>query len=871
MAPILSWLRRHDPELNALHKAIKVAIVVTVGLAIGTLVIGNANLSLFASFGGVAFLLFADFPGNRVARFGAYLILTAIGAALITLGTLASAVAWTAVLGMLIVGFLVLFSGVLSAASAAGTRAALLTFILPVTVPGTAADIPARLAGWGIAAALAIPIGVLLWPPPDHDALRARAADACRALGRQIASRSTGIGSQPTDSVADADAASGQAIMALRQQFRGTTFRPVGLTTGSRLLVQLIDRLEWLKAVIARIPIGTADEWPASARDMVQACAAVLEAAATALDTRGERPAFEHRQQLATALRNLERARAQVVDALMPVEVPLTDHRRDPAPVDGPQLLVPVDRQVLDDDTGEAGRLRPSVVHELYYTTRLSGQTVAVSAASDARPLIDRLLGRQIPSTAIGPLSAALRIVSGHITRRSVWFQNSVRGALGLSFAVLLAEVTEISHGFWVVLAAMSVLRSSALTTGSTALRALIGTFFGFLIGAGLVLLLGTDPTHLWAVLPFVVVVAAFLPEAVSFAAGQAAFTVMVVILFNIIEPVGWTVGLVRVEDIAMGCAAGLISGFLFWPRGAAAQIRTAVAESLRSAAGALVAAERAVANPAVARPGSDPRPDASVAAELDLRLELQHARSAASRLDDAFREYLAERGSKPVPVDELTTASNGATRIRLAAEAIAAMSVPGLMPSLTTPPAPSPPGGDLVPPPTPIADLAPFALAAPLPRSEPTLAAAGAGLTDRTVAAARWFDDAASVLDGSGHPATAGTPDPVQAERGVLSALRTNPSALADDHVAALARTLWGASLYVDDVTRMQSRLGPVIDLLARPHSGKYLAAKGSAGSPVSGDDRGSTVASPKPPDTPDPPDIPDPPGGSSRNATSR
>src|SRR5664279_4479654 len=171
MAPILSWLRRHDPELNALHKAIKVAIVVTVGL-----VIGNPNLSLFASFGGVAFLLFADFPGNRVARFGAYLILAVVGAALITLGTLASAVAWTAVVGMLIVGFLVLFSGILSAASAAGTRAALLAFILPVTVPGTAADIPARLAGWGIAAALAIPVGVLLWPPHDHDALRARAA-----------------------------------------------------------------------------------------------------------------------------------------------------------------------------------------------------------------------------------------------------------------------------------------------------------------------------------------------------------------------------------------------------------------------------------------------------------------------------------------------------------------------------------------------------------------------------------------------------------------------------------------------------------------------------------------------------------------------
>jgi len=865
MAPILSWLRRHDPELNALHKAIKVAIVVTVGLAIGTLVIGNPNLSLFASFGGVAFLLFADFPGNKVARFGAYLILAVVGAALITLGTLASAVAWTAVLGMLIVGFLVLFSGILSAASAAGTRAALLTFILPVTVPGTAADIPARLAGWGIAAALAIPVGVLLWPPRDHDALRARAADACRALGRQIASRAAGSRNEPAgspaDSPADADAASVQAIMALRQQFRGTMVRPVGLTTGSRLLVQLIDRLEWLKAVIARLPIGTADEWPASARDLVQACAAVLDTSATALDRHGERPAFEHRQHLATALRDLDRARAQVVDALMLVEIPRTDRDQDPAPPDDRPLVVPVARQVLDEDTAEAGRLRPSVVHELYYTTRLSGQTVAVSAASDARPLVDRLLGRQIPSTAISPFAAALRITAGHVNRRSVWFQNSVRGALGLSFAVLLAEVTQIAHGFWVVLAAMSVLRSSALTTGSTALRALIGTFFGFLIGAGLVLLLGTDASHLWAVLPFVILVAAFLPEAVSFAAGQAAFTVMVVILFNIIEPVGWTVGLLRVEDIAMGCAAGLVSGVLFWPRGAAAEIRTAVAESLRAAAGALVAAEGRVADPTAAQPGAGTPSESSDTAELDLRLELQHARSAASRLDDAFREYLAERGSKPVPVDELTTASNGATRIRLAAEAIAAMAVPGLLPSLTKPPASTEQEGDLLPP-LPVADLAPFALTAPLRRPEPTLAAASAGLTDRTIAASRWFHYAASVLDGSGHAADAGAPDPVQAERGVLSALRTDPSALADDRVAALARTLWGASLYVDDVTRLQVRLRPVVGALAPAHSGRSLVARNQAGPPVSGDDHPRAAT---------PPDSPDSPGGTGRTATSR
>ena len=102
-APIVEWLRRHDPEHNALHKAIKVAVVVSVGLAIGTLVIGNSQLSLFASFGGVALLLFADFPGSRTARLGAYLLLVVAGIVLISLGTLASALPWVAVLGMAVI------------------------------------------------------------------------------------------------------------------------------------------------------------------------------------------------------------------------------------------------------------------------------------------------------------------------------------------------------------------------------------------------------------------------------------------------------------------------------------------------------------------------------------------------------------------------------------------------------------------------------------------------------------------------------------------------------------------------------------------------------------------------------------------------
>ena len=67
---------------------------------------------------------------------------------------------------------------------------------------------------------------------------------------------------------------------------------------------------------------------------------------------------------------------------------------------------------------------------------------------------------------------------------RSVWFVNSVRGASRSRAAVAVADLTSVQHGFWVVLGTLSVLRTNAASTGSTALRALVGTVVGFVVGA---------------------------------------------------------------------------------------------------------------------------------------------------------------------------------------------------------------------------------------------------------------------------------------------------------------------------------------------------------------------------------------------------
>ena len=63
-------------------------------------------------------------------------------------------------------------------------------------------------------------------------------------------------------------------------------------------------------------------------------------------------------------------------------------------------------------------------------------------------------------------------------------------------------------------------------------------------MGAVVIELLGVDPVVLWILLPLVAFGSAYVPEVASFVAGQAAFTMMVLINFNLIVPTGWQVGL---------------------------------------------------------------------------------------------------------------------------------------------------------------------------------------------------------------------------------------------------------------------------------------------------------------------------------------
>ncbi|MDY6810543.1 MAG: FUSC family protein [Actinomycetota bacterium] len=611
-AAVRDHLRLHDPEHDALRRALRAGLVIPLAFALG-LAVGGAQTPLFAAFGSFAVLVFADFPGDRRARATSYLGLGVVGTAMITVATVVSRFAWLSVTAMFVVGAVVIFVGVLSAALAAAQRSVLLTFVLPVATPAPPSAIPDRLLGWAIALACGVPAALYLLAPHHHDRLRRQAAQTCRLLADLV----TG----------DGDPGEARATMRdLRTSFQATACRPVGLSAGSRALVRVVGELEWLTDRLTLQPSTTA-----ASGSSPETSARVLRAAATTLDAGGP--------DIRAAVVTLEGLVAELDserDRVFGDFAAATDHRAATAALAS---------HALDSAVAAVGRI------------------VAWSGAADARPVINRLLGRGLAGRGADGRAIPAPLVSPHYTRgylrsRAVTLQNSLRGGLGLAAAVAVTEFVSVQHGFWVVLGTLSVLRSSALTTGSSVLRAIIGTVLGFAVGAALLAVLGTGPVALWLALPVAIFLAAFVPEVVSFAAGQAAFTLTVLLLFNVIDPVGFRVGLIRIEDVVIGSAVAAVVALVLWPRN--------VASAMRIGDDAAVAAGTRFLLAAVHHVTHRQSLDATIGAD---------AYAAARTFDDDVRQYLAESGGEPEGLTRILQASTRVVRTVLAAEAIGRIS----------------------------------------------------------------------------------------------------------------------------------------------------------------------------------------------------
>ncbi|HEU5023316.1 MAG TPA: FUSC family protein [Spirillospora sp.] len=617
-------------SVPAAMRAVRAAVVLPGLFALTFEGLGNVQMATFAAFGGFATLVMASFGGRRPDKVLAHLGLAVVGSVLLTIGTTVHSVTWLAALVTVPVAFGVLFAGVIAPNLAAGGTAALLAYVLPAASPGTLAMVPDRLAGWWLASVVGTLAVLLVSPRPAADALQDAASKCARALGGLL-----GAGLR-AEAVPDHREASIRAKHRLIDQFTCTPYRPTSLTNADQALAGVVGMLEWSTALLC----DTLSEYgdfrgvPEVERELFAATGAVLRDVAGLLDGAGTRPDLDRLDKAleasVTALRHMS------IDAGYAAAVDLSFHAR---------TLGLAVRAAAIDTIVAMRRADPATIAE--WQERVYG--IPERAAGAERRL--------------GALAAISGVALHHASLRSVWLLNSVRGAAGLAAAIAVADISGVQHGFWVVLGTLSVLRTSAASTGATVWRALLGTVAGFALGATLIMAIGTGSAALWAALTIAVLVAGYAPGTAPFAVGQAAFTIVVSVLYNLLAPVGWQVGVLRIEDVAIGCAVSLIVGLVFWPRGAGQVVRADLADAFRQSAAYL----RQAVDWAL---GMRPRPP-----------QATQAVAAKIRLDDALRGYLAEQGTKRMPREELWRLVAGTTRLRLTARSLNGLPSPDAEP----------------------------------------------------------------------------------------------------------------------------------------------------------------------------------------------
>ncbi|MFE2294058.1 FUSC family protein [Streptomyces sp. NPDC059452] len=520
-----------------MRRAVRVTVAASAGFYPLLYGAGLPVPALYALFAPIAVGLLSPIPGSGRQRASVMLRALPVALALVTLGTLLAVDTWAAVVGMLVVGFLLAFAAVGGPRPAGAGPGLQLFYILACFPPYAPESLGERLVGLTAGLLLLAACEVLL-PDPPAASYRDRLADAL-----DEAARGAAPGGVPPEKLREAG-------VKLRLSAVPPAERPAGAGRTDRALEQAgrtVRRLLNQLATLAEAPPAAAD--PASAA-LLERVARLCATCARLLRSGGDPPVAGD---LETAMRDFQAERVRRASGPSGERPPVAVERRQSR-----VLALAESARMAEITTGIAAHGRPTepaVPHELFWYAELS---------------TPRLWARR---------------VLGNVTFRSVLFQNAVRTALGLAAARAVAGSLDLAHGFWVLLAVLTLGRTTAGATWQAVRRAVAGNAAGALVAGALLIWLGPHTDVYAALLAPVMLVAFALGPLLGVAYAQGLFTLVVAIAFAQIEPVTWRLSEARMIDVVTGSVIGLLCGLLAWPAGARREVRRAMAELLRSCA----------------------------------------------------------------------------------------------------------------------------------------------------------------------------------------------------------------------------------------------------------------------------------------------
>ncbi|WP_433318085.1 FUSC family protein [Micromonospora sp. CA-269861] len=190
----------------------------------------------------------------------------------------------------------------------------------------------------------------------------------------------------------------------------------------------------------------------------------------------------------------------------------------------------------------------------------------------------------------------------------------------------MAAGLLQLNHGFWVLLATLTVLRTSAADTRTALRPAVLGTIAGAVV-SGAVMLVVDEPIVYAIILPITLLLAFGVGRLLGPVWQQALFTVLLTVVFAQLSPGGWRLAEARLVDVLLGAVIGVLAGVAMWPRGAGHDLRYNATRYLAATADAVEQTVRAML-------GDAPPPEDA----------LNRVRRRMVLIDSSYCQYHSER-----------------------------------------------------------------------------------------------------------------------------------------------------------------------------------------------------------------------------------
>ncbi|MFI0960459.1 FUSC family protein [Streptomyces sp. NPDC021080] len=536
-------------RVRAVRQSARVTVASAAGFYSALYALDQPVVAVYALFAPIALGILSPIPGGGRDRARTVLCALPVAVALTALGTALAVTTASAVAGMLVIGFTILFASAYGPAAASAVPGLLLFYVLACFPPYAPDTLPQRLGGLLAGVALLVLCELLLLPAPPVQPYRVRITAALDLAAASALAFAQGHRHSP-----ERARRLHEAGLALRLSQAPPASRPTGAGRRDRGLAQAGAATRRVLGQLARM-----SERPDSATAADPLSEALLRGVAAGCTA------------TAGALRG-----ARAVPGPEALEEMVADFVAVRGRPSGTGL---------DTDAKASQRLLECrsdlLVTAVSALTVQAAVAVAVGGRRDAAGLPPEQFWYAGPSA---PRLLVLRL-TGNLTLRSVLFQNAVRTALGLGAARLVAGVLGLEHGFWVLLAVLTLGRTTAGATWSTVRSAAVGTLVGALAAGALIFEAGGTVEVYAAVLVPAMFVAFSVGPIAGPAWAQGLFTLVVAAAFSQLAPANWRLAETRLLDVLAGCTIGLICGVLAWPAGAHAEVRRGVADVLRAAA----------------------------------------------------------------------------------------------------------------------------------------------------------------------------------------------------------------------------------------------------------------------------------------------